>query len=275
MDSSAKYETQAHGGTGRAWRTTIGRPADRLSARTVERLDAACALGARETWIDRTELRLPEPSGLGRWLCVLEWPGFPLQASGSSAPVDRTDAPEYAARAALARFADVLVLAETPPAPVGHSSVAHSPDAVPADVAALRAHVAELCVTHGLRPVCPESSAALARAGSLVVPLPVVTDTGDYWRCLATIGLALADPADSSEVRARRVWEWVRGNALPIALPALPAEVEWRRNRSGIADADWLCEAEPAREAGDTAETAFDADREEPHSDSPRPRLVA
>ena len=60
------------------------RPAERLSATTCQRLDAAAALGARETWIDREELGLAEPSPLGRWVCVLEFPGFPLQAVGSS-----------------------------------------------------------------------------------------------------------------------------------------------------------------------------------------------
>ena len=51
------------------------RPTDQLSEQTCERLDAALALGARETWVDRNELGLPEPSPLGRWLCVLELPG--------------------------------------------------------------------------------------------------------------------------------------------------------------------------------------------------------
>ena len=59
------------------------RPVDELSPTTLERLDLAAALGARETWIDRDELGLPEPSPLGRWTCVLEFPGFPLQATGS------------------------------------------------------------------------------------------------------------------------------------------------------------------------------------------------
>jgi hypothetical protein len=81
------------------------RPADGLSVTTCERLDVAAALGARETWIDREELGLAEPSPLGRWVCVLEFPGFPLQAVGSSG-----DGPgvEQAALEALERL-DLLM----------------------------------------------------------------------------------------------------------------------------------------------------------------------
>jgi len=81
------------------------RPADVLSVTTCERLDVAAALGARETWIDREELGHAEPSSLGRWVCVLEFPGFPLQAVGSSG-----DGPgvEQAALEALERL-DLLM----------------------------------------------------------------------------------------------------------------------------------------------------------------------
>lgn len=81
------------------------RPADGLTATTRERLHLAAALGARETWIDREELGRAEPSPLGRWVCVLEFPGFPLQAVGSSGAGLGV---EQAAREALERL-DLLM----------------------------------------------------------------------------------------------------------------------------------------------------------------------
>ncbi len=83
------------------------RPVDGLSAATLERLNLAAALGARETWIDRDELGLPEPSPLGRWVCVLEFPGFPLQAAGSSGTGTGVD---QAAREALDRLDRLMSL---------------------------------------------------------------------------------------------------------------------------------------------------------------------
>jgi hypothetical protein len=80
------------------------RPTSELSRGTAERLDAAVALGADETWIDRAELGLPEPSPHGRWMCVLEAPGTRLPAIGCSGP-DPEHGVESAAVQALGRFA--------------------------------------------------------------------------------------------------------------------------------------------------------------------------
>lgn len=94
------------------------RPASELTGLTVARLDAAIALGAHETWVDRDVLGLPEPSPLGRWLCVLELPGSLVQAAGSSGR--RADAgAEEAACHALARFDKLTSLVErvTPHSP--------------------------------------------------------------------------------------------------------------------------------------------------------------
>ncbi len=87
------------------------RPTDQLSEQTCERLDAALALGARETWVDRDELGLPEPSPLGRWLCVLELPAARMTATGSSG----RDPEQDAQRAALEALAGWEALGDRRP----------------------------------------------------------------------------------------------------------------------------------------------------------------
>lgn len=81
------------------------RPGDGLTGLTIRRLDAATALGAQETWVDRDALHLAEPSRLGRWLCVLEWPSSPLLATGSADACT-----DLAARHALERFDRLMAL---------------------------------------------------------------------------------------------------------------------------------------------------------------------
>jgi hypothetical protein len=79
------------------------RPRDRLTRPTRQRLDAAVRDGAQETWVDRSELGLSEPSARWRWLCVLELLGTRRSAVGCS-PDDSEDGVELAAREALARL---------------------------------------------------------------------------------------------------------------------------------------------------------------------------
>jgi hypothetical protein len=83
------------------------RPSDRLSEPTRHGLDAAVRGGAQETWVDRSELGLSEPSAVWRWLCVLE-----LTAPGASAvgcsDDDSEHGVELAAREALARFDQIV-----------------------------------------------------------------------------------------------------------------------------------------------------------------------
>jgi hypothetical protein len=79
------------------------RPISRLTESTREGLDAAVRRGAHETWVDRSELGLAEPSALWRWLCVLELTAPRASAVGCSAD-DSENGPELAAREALARL---------------------------------------------------------------------------------------------------------------------------------------------------------------------------
>jgi hypothetical protein len=79
------------------------RPRDRLTQPTRQRLDAAVRDGAQETWVDRSELGLSEPSARWRWLCVLELLGKRRSAVGCS-PDDSDYGVELAAREALARL---------------------------------------------------------------------------------------------------------------------------------------------------------------------------
>jgi len=79
------------------------RPRDRLTQPTRQRLDAAVRDGAQETWVDRSELGLSEPSARWLWLFVLELLGTRRSAVGCS-PDDSEDGVELAAREALARL---------------------------------------------------------------------------------------------------------------------------------------------------------------------------
>jgi hypothetical protein len=96
------------------------RPHHRLSEPTRQRLDAAVRAGARETWVDRSDLGLVEPSAMWRWLCVLEFLGPRGSAVGCSGD-DSESGPELAAREALARF-DEIVRAHPRADRGGHSS---------------------------------------------------------------------------------------------------------------------------------------------------------
>lgn len=110
------------------------RPSGELSQRTCERLDRAVAMGACETWIDRAELGLSEPSLLGRWLCALEVPGAWIAATGSSGP-DPDQSVESAALRALERFGE---LADGP------RRMSDRPRTPPHNVSATRIPVAQL-----------------------------------------------------------------------------------------------------------------------------------
>jgi hypothetical protein len=79
------------------------RPRDRLNRPTRQRLDAGVRDGAQETWVDRSELGLSEPSARWRWLCVLELLGTRRSAVGCS-PDDSGDGVELAAREVSARL---------------------------------------------------------------------------------------------------------------------------------------------------------------------------
>jgi hypothetical protein len=96
------------------------RPSDRLTEPTRQGLDAAVRAGARETWVDRSELGLSEPSALWRWLCVLELLGTRRSALGWSG-VDSEDGAELAAREALARL-DEMDRAHRSAGGAGHST---------------------------------------------------------------------------------------------------------------------------------------------------------
>src|SRR5271169_4227000 len=99
------------------------RPSSRLTPVTRQGLDAAVRRGAQETWVDRSELRLTEPSALWRWLCVLELTAPRASAVGCSQD-DSENGPERAAREALAR------LDEMARAPRSMNSPAHSTDGI-------------------------------------------------------------------------------------------------------------------------------------------------
>ena len=96
------------------------RPNHRLSEPTRQRLDAAVAAGARETWVERSDLGLVDPSAIWRWLCVLEFLGPRRSAVGCSGD-DSENGPELAAREALAHF-DEIVRAHRRTDRGGHSS---------------------------------------------------------------------------------------------------------------------------------------------------------
>jgi len=96
------------------------RPNHRLSEPTQRRLDAAVRAGARETWVDRSDLGLVEPSAIWRSLCVLEFLGSRRSAIGCSGD-DSENGPELAAREALAHF-DEIVRAHPRTDRGGHSS---------------------------------------------------------------------------------------------------------------------------------------------------------
>jgi hypothetical protein len=99
------------------------RPVNRLTEPTREGLDAAVRGGAQETWVDRSELGLSEPSALWRWLCVLELTALRASAIGCSQD-DSENGPERAAREALA------CLDEMARAPRSTNSPAHSTDGI-------------------------------------------------------------------------------------------------------------------------------------------------
>jgi len=108
------------------------RPSSRLSEPTRQGLDAAVRDGAHETWVDRSELGLGEPSALWRWLCVLELTAPHASAVGCSADASE-DGPELAALEALARFDEMARAHRRPhrpaqPIPQGADRVAHRVD---------------------------------------------------------------------------------------------------------------------------------------------------
>lgn len=86
------------------------RPRDGLTPLTCRRLDAAVALGVREIWTDSANGGSVEPLPVERWACVLQWPGFPLRATGSTS-VEEPSGPETAARQALACLEEFVSLA--------------------------------------------------------------------------------------------------------------------------------------------------------------------
>jgi hypothetical protein len=108
------------------------RPSSRLSEPTRQGLDAAVRDGAHETWVDRSELGLGEPSALWRWICVLEFTAPRASAVGCSADVSE-DGPEFAALEALARFDEIARAHRrphrpAPPIPEGDDRVSRSVD---------------------------------------------------------------------------------------------------------------------------------------------------
>jgi hypothetical protein len=96
------------------------RPSNRLTPVTRQGLDAAVRGGAQEAWVDRSELRPPEPSALWRWLCVLELTAPRASAVGCSQD-DSENGPELAAREALARL-DEMARAQRSTTSPPHSS---------------------------------------------------------------------------------------------------------------------------------------------------------
>jgi hypothetical protein len=108
------------------------RPVNRLSEPTRQGLDAAVRSGAQETWVDRSELGLGEPSALWRWLCVLELTAPRASAVGCSAD-DSENGPELAALEALASLDEFARAHRRPhnpaqPTPQGSDRVARQVD---------------------------------------------------------------------------------------------------------------------------------------------------